>query len=151
MGVRDLVGSGDRIALAILPVVAMGVVLNVAFPRVFSVGGPFGWLRIVAAGAAIVGVIVWLWSVGLLVTRARRGELITTGPYAVVKHPLYTGVALLVLPAIGLLLDTWLGVVIGVAMYVAARRFAPAEEVSLAERFGDAWWDYADRVALPNV
>jgi protein-S-isoprenylcysteine O-methyltransferase Ste14 len=43
-----------------------------------------------------------------------RRELITNGPYAIVKHPLYTGVALLVLPWIGFISNTWLGAVIGV-------------------------------------
>ena len=52
------------------------------------------------------------------------------------KHPLYTAVALLVIPWIGFLLNTWLGVVIGLVLYVAARLFAPQEEAELARRSG---------------
>ena len=38
-----------------------------------------------------------------------RGELITTGPFALVRHPLYTGVALLVLLGVlaGVLAGAW--------------------------------------------
>lgn len=50
-----------------------------------------------------------------------RGQLITTGPFTLVKHPLYTGVALLVLPWAGFLLDTWLGAALGSILYVATR------------------------------
>jgi Isoprenylcysteine carboxyl methyltransferase (ICMT) family. len=46
----------------------------------------------------IPGVTIWIWSVVLILTKVPRGELITSGPYALVKHPIYTGVALLVLP-----------------------------------------------------
>jgi protein-S-isoprenylcysteine O-methyltransferase Ste14 len=75
--------------------------------------------------------------------------LITTGPFAVVKHPLYTSVGLLVLPAAGILLGSWLGVVIGVALYVGARLFAPAEEQELRTTFGARWEAYERRVVLP--
>lgn len=51
--------------------------------------------------------------------------------------------------ALTFLLNTWLGAAIGIAMYVGARRYAPAEEAALAETFGPAWDDYAARVMLP--
>jgi protein-S-isoprenylcysteine O-methyltransferase Ste14 len=52
----------------------------------------------------------------LILTKVSRAELITDGPYAVLNHPLYTTVALLVLPWLGFMLNTWLGAVIGVVM-----------------------------------
>ena len=78
-----------------------------------------------------------------------KGHLITTGPFALVKHPLYTSVSLLVLPSIGFLLDSWLGALIGIVMYVATRRFAPAEEEALSARFGARWDDYRATVKIP--
>lgn len=149
MGLRAMIGSGDRIAVFTLPFLVVGVALNVAFPSFFEVGGPSDALRALSIAVMIVGVTIWLWSVVLIVTKARRGELITTGPYALMKHPIYTGVSLLVLPWLGFLLNTWLGAAIGIAMYVGARRYAPAEEAALAETFGPAWDDYAARVMLP--
>ena len=85
----------------------------------------------------------------LLLSKVPRGELITHGPYAVVKHPLYTGAALLVLPWLGFLFNTWLGAAIGIVLYVASRIFAPAEEVELAQTFGGAWDAYTAEVRLP--
>jgi len=78
-----------------------------------------------------------------------RGELITSGPYSWVKHPLYTAVALLVLPSVGLLLGSWLGVPTGLVMYAGSRLFAPAEEAELAKTFGAAWTDYCDKLKIP--
>lgn len=148
MELRRLVGSGDRIALFTLPVVVVGVLLNLAYPDVFRVGGPPAWLAVLSVVLLIAGLAVWAWSVLLIVTNVPRGTLITDGPYAWVKHPLYAAVSLLVLPWLGFLLDTWLGVVIGAAMYVASRIYAPAEEAELSRAFGGAWRDYSRSVRL---
>jgi protein-S-isoprenylcysteine O-methyltransferase Ste14 len=146
---RALIGSGDRITLFTLPFLIVGVVLNVAFPSLFDVGGPPAALATISIALSVAGIAIWLWSVALLLTRARRGELITTGPFRLVKHPIYTSVALLVLPWTGFLLDTWLGALLGVVMYVGARMFAPAEDAELSKRFGSEWTRYRDTIAVP--
>jgi protein-S-isoprenylcysteine O-methyltransferase Ste14 len=148
---RRLVGSGDRIALVTLPVLVVGVVLNIAYPAFFAVGGPPPWLAVVSVLALVPGVILWLWSVVLILRHVPRGELITHGPYALVRHPLYTSVALLVLPWAGFLLDTWLGAVIGLMLYAATRRYAPAEDAALARFFGPSWYAYLHTVRLPRI
>jgi hypothetical protein len=38
---------------------------------------------------------------------------------------------------------------VGVALYVASRLFAPAEEADLADRFGPEWDAYCRRVKVP--
>lgn len=149
MKLKTLIGSGEKIMLFVLPVLAVGLILNFLYPTVFAVGGPVAWLRIAAIVMLVPGVILWLWSVVLILTKVPKGELITGGPFALVKHPLYTAVALLVLPAAGFLLNSWLGAAVGIIMYVASRRFAPLEEKALADAFGPAWDDYASRVLLP--
>lgn len=146
---KALVGAGDKIALFILPFVVVGLGLNVASPSAFEVGGPSDLLRTISIVLLILGVVIWLWSVALVLTKARRGELITGGPYAWMKHPIYTSVALLVLPWAGFLLDTWVGALIGIGLYLGARRYVPQEEASLAATFGPAWDEYAHTVKLP--
>jgi protein-S-isoprenylcysteine O-methyltransferase Ste14 len=149
MNLRALVGSGDKIGLFTLPFLVVGLILNVAYPAVFDVGGPPAALRLVSVVVLAVGVAIWAWSVVLIVTRVPRGELITSGPYAVVKHPLYTAVALLVLPWLGFILNTWLGVVVGIVLYVGSRIFAPAEEATLSKTFGAGWTEYTRSIKIP--
>lgn len=145
---RTLVGAGDRIGRFVLPFLAAGLALNLMRPELFSVGGPPAVVRGVAFAVLVPGVVIWAWSVALILSRVPCGELITGGPYALVKHPLYTSVGLLVLPAAGLLLDSWLGIALGAVLYIAARRYAPAEEAALAHTFGAAWDDYRERVLV---
>ena len=149
MKLRSLVGSGDKIGLFVLPFAIGGLILNVAFPSFFAVGGPSPALRAVSILALIPGVAIWLWSVVLILRNVPRGQLITTGPYAWVKHPLYTDVALLVLPWIGFLLNTWLGAALGIVLYIGDRIFAPEEEAALRTSFGTRWDAYASGVRFP--
>ena len=147
-GLRALIGSGDAIALFVAPFAVLGVVSNIAFPHVFDLGGPPDLLLPVSIGLLVAGVATWGWSVALILTHVPRRRLITTGPFSVVKHPIYTSVALLVLPAFGFLLNTWLGAAIGIVMYIATRIYAPREEAQLAETFGPAWVEYRDGVRI---
>jgi protein-S-isoprenylcysteine O-methyltransferase Ste14 len=149
MNLKALVGSGDKITLVVLPFLIVGLILNVAVPRLFDVGGPSEVLRVVSIVVLIPGVTIWIWSAVLILTNVPGGELITSGPFAVVKHTLYTAVALLVVPWIGFLFNTWLGVVIGVGLYVGTRIFAPEEEAALARAFGATWDAYRGKVLVP--
>jgi protein-S-isoprenylcysteine O-methyltransferase Ste14 len=149
MKLKVLVGNGRKIGLLVLPFLVAGVALNILFPSVFGVGGPPLWLAVVSIVLLIPGVVIWFWSVYLILTKIPKKELITTGPYALMKHPLYTGVALLVLPWAGFLLNTWLGLLIGIVVYIGSRLYSPEEEQLLAKIFGGRWTEYSKKVKMP--
>lgn len=149
MKLKTLIGSGDKIGLFTLPFLIIGVILNVINPSLFSVGGPSIALKIISIIVLIVGVVFWMWSVILILIKVPKKELITSGPYSLVKHPLYTAVALLVLPWIGFLFNTWLGALIGIIVYAGSRIFSPEEEKILSQSFGVAWDNYQKKVKIP--
>ncbi len=149
MNLKALVGSGEKIGLATAPFLVIGLILNMAAPSLFRAGGPSIGVKAISTVALIAGIIVWIWSVVLILTSVPRGRLITSGPYAVVKHPLYTGVSLLVIPSVGLLFNSWLGVLIGIGMYIGSRIFAPEEEEALSKTFGLRWDEYRKKIMVP--
>jgi protein-S-isoprenylcysteine O-methyltransferase Ste14 len=143
-----LIGSGDKIGLFILPFLIIGLLLNFMYPEVFRVGGPSALLKSISIIILAAGLIIWMWSVFLILTKVTKNELITTGPYSIVRHPLYTGVALLVIPWLGFLLDSWLGVFIGTTMYFLSRKFSHQEEEILSQNFGTSWSEYCKAVKI---
>ena len=148
MKLKELVGTGDRIAGITLPFTVLGIVANKLWPAVFHMG--FGLPGLIAGVVLLaVGVQLWLISVAQILRYVPTGKLITTGPFALVLHPLYTSVALLVIPGCGFVLDTWLGPALGLILYGAARMFAGAEEKFLAVRFPEEYRRYRQRVLLP--
>ena len=72
-----------------------------------------------------------------------RGALTTTGLYRFVRHPIYTGVLLIV---VGLTMrsGSWISLVVGVVTVVFFDRKANWEEARLAETF-DGYAEYASR------
>ncbi|HSR48185.1 MAG TPA: isoprenylcysteine carboxylmethyltransferase family protein [Anaerolineales bacterium] len=88
---------------------------------------------------------------GFAVRLQEHHRLVTTGPYALIRHPMYVA-AIMVGLGILLLYPTWATLAFSVAMLglvVRARR----EERILLEEFGPEWQAYADRVPgwLPRI
>jgi len=148
MKLKILVGSGDKIGLLTLPFLIIGLILNILLPSFFSVGGPSIVLKVISVAILIPGITIWIWSVVLILIKVPKNELITNGPYSFVKHPLYTGVALFVLPWVGFLFNTWLGVLVGLMLYIGSRIFSPEEEDVLSKTFGATWDEYSNRVKI---
>jgi protein-S-isoprenylcysteine O-methyltransferase Ste14 len=80
------------------------------------------------------------WSV---VARMRSDhELIRTGPYARVRHPIYLGLLLFLL-AFAIAYGHWLQLVVAMPLYLAGTTIRTRVEDGLLERkFGDAFRDY---------
>ena len=148
MKLKVLVGAGDRVMGLTLPFIVVGVIANILWPSWFRMGaGSTG--AIIGIVLVVIGVPLWLTSVAQVIVNVPKGRLITTGPFALMPHPLYTSVALLVFPGCGLLIDTWLGIALGAILYVSSRIFSPGEEKILTGIFPAEYPAYRKRVLLP--
>jgi protein-S-isoprenylcysteine O-methyltransferase Ste14 len=148
MKLKILIGSGRKIGIFTLPFLITGMAANILFPPAFSVGGPPTALFVTSMIILIIGIFVWIWTVYLILAKIPKKELIIKGPYSIVKHPLYTGVAFLVIPWIGFLCNTWLGVFLGIVIYIGSRIYSPEEEKILLEIFGERWAKYCRSVTI---
>jgi protein-S-isoprenylcysteine O-methyltransferase Ste14 len=80
------------------------------------------------------------------VTIKEGHELVTSGPYAIVRHPIYTGLLLAFLgPALAL--GEWRGVLAFALAAGALWRKLRVEERWMQQQFGDAYQTYSQRVA----
>ena len=110
-------------------------------------------LAVVGTALVALGLLLMLWAV-LTMLRARTtpvphmspSALVTTGPFAFSRNPIYLGDAL-VLAGLSLRWGAPLGLLL-VPLFCAliARRFIAAEESRLAAGFGPAWADWSARV-----
>lgn len=148
MKLKALVGAGDRVMGLILPFIVVGVAANIIWPAVFRMASSMGGL-IAGIALLVIWVPLWLTSVVQILVYVPRKTLITNGPFRLMLHPLYTTVALLVFPGVGLVLDTWLGFALGAVLYVSSRIFSPSEEKLLAKYFPKEYPAYRGKVLLP--
>jgi protein-S-isoprenylcysteine O-methyltransferase Ste14 len=113
-------------------------------------------------GAALIPIgffVVWLtfrensFAAPVIKIQEDRGQrVISTGPYAVVRHPMYAG-ALLYMLGTPLLLGSWLGLLVLPLLAGALAVRIPIEEAALRAKL-PGYTDYAERVRhrlIPGV
>jgi protein-S-isoprenylcysteine O-methyltransferase Ste14 len=146
---------------------------------VFVQVGFYGWLALMALDAkrwSLSHMPLWLNLVGAVLSasfflscwlvfrensfaapvvkiqRERGQRVITTGPYAIVRHPMYAG-AILYFVGLPLLLGSWIGLALAPVLIVALSFRIGLEERSLTQALPD-YADYARRVRyrlIPGV
>lgn len=101
---------------------------------------------------AVVGAAFTLWARATLgrnwsgtITVKRDHQLMTTGPYAIVRHPIYSGL-LLTLAGTAVVVGEWRALVALVVVFVAWRWKSLIEERVMIEQFGSAYETYKGRV-----
>lgn len=116
-----------------------------------------GWLGLVPLAAG-----TWLlwrahrdlgrnWSPTLQVVEEHR--LVTTGVYAVLRHPIYTAFLLTAIAQV-LMLPNWIAGPAGLAAFALVRLLRiPREEQMMVEHYGDEYRDYMAKVGgvLPRI
>jgi protein-S-isoprenylcysteine O-methyltransferase Ste14 len=81
-----------------------------------------------------------------LVTIKQDHELITSGPYSTVRHPIYTGL-LLAFVGSALARSELRGILAVVLVFWALWRKSRIEERWMRDQFGDAYREYSSHVA----
>jgi len=133
---------------------AIGTLVWLAYPSAMSwstipLPAWTRWLGVVVLAKCVVGV-VWAFATlgrNFATTLVVQEEhtLVTTGPYASIRHPMYTFGFLLFL-GLFLVTQSWVIGAFGVAgMGVVMTFRVPKEEAMLAEEFGDDWEAYRRR------
>ena len=106
------------------------------------------WLRWMGLGLGLAGLGLWTWTQAVLgrewspqLQLREDHRLVTRGPYARIRHPMYTGM-FGVGVALALLSANWLFVTFAVAMIVGFVVRAPREERMMLEAFGEEYGIY---------
>ena len=148
MNIKQLAGAGDKIIGFTLPFALAGIILNVLYPQWFIMNTGLTGI-IIGSVLLVLGVPFWLISVVQMLKYVPQNKLITKGPFGVVLHPIYTSVALLIIPGLTLVFDTWVGFLIGVILYSISRIFRGQEDKKLEELFTKEYDIYRSKVIIP--
>ena len=127
-----------------------GVIVGAAtlkWPELFTVQFVrYEYLLTVAAVLLAVSLPIYVITIVPLYKGYYEGKLVTTGAYAVCRHPLYAIWILLIVPAVALLMKSWLFLTAAVFMYVVTRIEVRREEEYLEAQFGRQYLAYKKRV-----
>lgn len=123
----------------------LGVMLLFALPLLPRLAAPPAWLLVLSAALALLGgamsvyVLHWLGESFSLVPQARR--LVTGGPYAIVRHPLYLAEETAI---IGIFLPFWSPAAIGLfALHLAVQLMRMSYEEGVLRQTFPEYAEYA--------
>lgn len=123
----------------------LGFVLNFLFERPLFSRETAATIAGVLSLCMGIGLIAWSVRAARRVQLENPAALVTSGPYAHSRNPMYVGWSLIFLGLVGLINSLWMAFLFPVALamtHVVILR----EERDLVARFGDQYTDYARRV-----
>jgi protein-S-isoprenylcysteine O-methyltransferase Ste14 len=154
---REAIGREGRVMFAFRLVMGLllggWLVLYLIYPEWMGVLLlPFpSWLRWVGFPVGIASLGFWSWTQVALgkewspqLQLRKEHHLVTTGPYRLVRHPLYTAMFGFC-ASLALLTANWVFVAFGVVAIGAMFARVPREEQMMIERFGEEYREYIHR------
>jgi protein-S-isoprenylcysteine O-methyltransferase Ste14 len=150
--------AGSRYSVMLLLLTGYGVIflgeklrIGVLREPIVAPNAPFAITGVVLAWVGI-GLALWArwhlaenWSARVTIKEGH--ELIRTGPYAHLRHPIYSGLDLATIGT-ALVINRWACVVGAAIVIVAYWIKARKEEAMLAERFGEAFRQHCQRTGF---
>jgi protein-S-isoprenylcysteine O-methyltransferase Ste14 len=140
-------GVGPRLVAASLSYCALAAVLTWTFRReclIAALTSPV--IRTVAILLVAVGMAIWILGIVAAMRAYNRDELVTTGIFGLVRHPIYSAWMVFALPGLCLLTTSWPFLLTPLVAYAVFKRSIHVEDKYLTERFGQAYLDYRRRV-----
>lgn len=150
---KNLLGCLPKAAGRNLLVGAVVLVLSVLL------GGPKIYISLTAAVIVfclmlIPYIAITWWSIWALAKDKAKGILVTDGPYAFSRNPMYSAIIFILNPALAILFRSWLLLLACVPIYFFWRKYVKEEEKgALAAKFGASHAEYMKNVTrfFPNL
>ena len=139
--------------LIYIAAIAISIILHSIYPLPWF-SSPLADILFAAGWLALVAVVALFFTAIRTMTRAKTPinpnatpeHLVTTGPFAVTRNPIYLANTLLMI-GVGLISGiTWFLPLAVIAAFLTQKVAIEREEKLLAEKFGKKYRDYAKRV-----
>lgn len=140
-------GVGPQVFTPTAAMALVAAVLTSVWPRAFRFPAiPDGVRTTLGLMLLFLAIPVYLVAVRAMLRAHREQRLLTSGIYAVCRHPIYAGWIVLIWPGVALLANSWLLLTLAAWMYVLVRRHVAREEANLEAQFGADYLRYRQRV-----
>lgn len=90
----------------------------------------------------LIGVPIWLIGAITVMRAYNRDQLLTSGVFGLVRHPMYAAWIVLILPGIALLTARWPFLLMPLVAYAVFKAVIHTEDEYLQTRFGQSYSDY---------
>jgi protein-S-isoprenylcysteine O-methyltransferase Ste14 len=143
MGKLNFFGVGPKIGVILLPWLAATIILSCVKSNLFNFFKGSGHI-LLTAGIILMafGLIFYLSTVRLLLKGLKETRLVTNGAFALCQNPLYSSIILFIIPALSLLLNSWLILTTCITGYILFKIYIRNEYKELEKFFGENYLRY---------
>jgi len=142
-----LFGCGPKLALLCLPYILLALIIMIKYPEFFDLRFIdlllFKVLGIVWLG---MGLIFWVYSAVYFLKYFQPGKLITRGPFALCRNPIYSSIIVFIIPALGIIFHSGLTLSIALVLYIGFNISIHGETSVLKKIFGEEYNVYEESV-----
>jgi len=139
----NFLGIGPKIAIVLLPWLGSSIFLSYIRRGLFRyTPGSSDLLLISGIVLLTAGLVFYFSTIRLLLKGLKEPRLVTEGTYSLCQNPLYASLIIFIIPALSLVLNSWLILTTSVVGYLLVKIFIKSEYHELEDLFGDAYLKY---------
>lgn len=105
----------------------------------------FWVLVIIGISFLVSGIALYVYSLSVFNRGYRNKQLVTSGPFSVVRHPIYAAWIFLICPGTVMFFNSWLMLLVPLVAYITFKVCIHNEEDYLKDEFGQAYLDYKSK------
>ncbi len=142
-----LFGCGPKLALLCLPYIILSLVVMYLHPEFFDLKfldniytrfSGYVWLAI--------GIVFWIYSAVFFLKYFKPGQLLTKGPFALCRNPIYSSIIVFIIPSLALIFHSGLTFSISLVLYIGFKISIHGETNILRRIFADEYDKYEKSV-----
>jgi protein-S-isoprenylcysteine O-methyltransferase Ste14 len=146
MGKLNFLGIGPKIGIVLLPWLAATIIFSSIKKGLFIYSSGNSNILIICGFVLMsFGLVFYLYAVRLLLKGLKETRLMTNGAYSLCQNPLYSSIILLIIPALSLILNSWLVLTSSIIGYIMFKIFIKKESTELEYFFGDNYIKYKNK------
>jgi protein-S-isoprenylcysteine O-methyltransferase Ste14 len=143
MSKLNFLGIGPKIARVLLPWLLISIVLSTHFKKMFSFTQEKSSLLFICGIILLgFGLIFYGSTVRLLLKGLKETRLVTNGAFSLCQNPLYSSIILFILPALSLIINSWLVLTTSITGYILFKVYIKKEYNELEKNFGNEYIKY---------
>jgi protein-S-isoprenylcysteine O-methyltransferase Ste14 len=143
----SLFGCGPKLALICLPYVILSLIVMYRYPEFFDLKYVnFTYVKVLGFIWLALGVSYWMYSAIFFLKYFKPGNLITKGPFALCRNPIYSSIIVFIIPSLGLIFHSGLIFSIALVLYIGFKISIHGESNVLRRIFGDEYEIYEKSV-----
>jgi protein-S-isoprenylcysteine O-methyltransferase Ste14 len=142
-----LFGCGPKLALLCLPYIILSLIVMYRYPEFFDLRLiDFTYVKVLGFVLLGLGIIFWAYSAIFFLKYFKPGKLITRGPFALCRNPIYSSIIVFIIPSLAIIFHSGLIFSISLVLYIGFKISIHGEVNILRRTFGEEYEIYKKSV-----